>query len=166
MPKTKLENVIFTLIMATIMVYGMIVYNIMQNTGELTNATFLLAFRELPIMMPIAALLELFVVGRLAGKIAMTFMRPTDRPMFLILAISAIIVCMMCPVMSLIATLLFQKNPSFASWILTTGRNMPMAMFWQLCFCGPLARGIFGLLFGRTKQAAANEMPAVKNPAE
>ena len=28
MPKNKLQDVVFTLIMATIMVYGMIVYNV------------------------------------------------------------------------------------------------------------------------------------------
>ncbi len=33
MPKNKLEEVIFTFIMATCMVYGMIVYNIALNTG-------------------------------------------------------------------------------------------------------------------------------------
>lgn len=33
MPKTKFQNVIFTIIMATIMVYGMIVYNVALNTG-------------------------------------------------------------------------------------------------------------------------------------
>lgn len=43
MPKTKFQNVIFTIIMATIMVYGMIVYNVALNTGGVTNQTFLLA---------------------------------------------------------------------------------------------------------------------------
>lgn len=33
MPKTKFQNVIFTIIMAVIMVYGMIVYNVALNTG-------------------------------------------------------------------------------------------------------------------------------------
>lgn len=31
MPKNKLQDVVFTLIMATIMVYGMIVYNVALN---------------------------------------------------------------------------------------------------------------------------------------
>ena len=33
MPKTLLEKVVFTIVMATIMVYGMIVYNVALNTG-------------------------------------------------------------------------------------------------------------------------------------
>ena len=44
--------------MALIMVYGMIVYNVALNTGGVTNATFGMALHELPIMMPIAAILS------------------------------------------------------------------------------------------------------------
>ncbi|WP_242955318.1 hypothetical protein [Flavonifractor sp. An52] len=64
MPKTKLQNVIFTIIMAVIMVYGMIVYNVALNTGGVTNQTFLLALHELPIMAPIAFILEFFVTKK------------------------------------------------------------------------------------------------------
>ena len=38
MPKTLLEKIVFTIIMAAIMVYGMIVYNVALNTGGVTNA--------------------------------------------------------------------------------------------------------------------------------
>ena len=42
MPKTKFEDVIFTAIMATVMVYGMIVYNVALNTGGVVSGfTFL-----------------------------------------------------------------------------------------------------------------------------
>lgn len=54
MPKTLLEKVVFTIVMATIMVYGMIVYNVALNTGGVTNATFLMALHEMPIMVPVA----------------------------------------------------------------------------------------------------------------
>lgn len=33
MPKNKFQDVVFTIIMATIMVYGMVVYNVALNTG-------------------------------------------------------------------------------------------------------------------------------------
>ena len=39
MPKTLPEKIIFTIIMAAIMVYGMIVYNVALVTGGVTNAT-------------------------------------------------------------------------------------------------------------------------------
>lgn len=147
MPKTKFQNVIFTIIMATIMVYGMIVYNVALNTGGVTNQTFLLALHEMPIMVvPVAFVLEFFVVEKLASRIAFSFMRPTDRPQFITYAISLMIVCIMCPIMSLIATLLF-KEPSFGTWIHTFGCNFPMAMFWQMFYCGPLVRLIFRTIF-------------------
>ncbi len=146
MPKTRFQNVIFTIIMAVIMVYGMIVYNVALNTGGVTNQTFLMALHEMPIMVPIAFVLEFFVVEKLATKLAFTVVRPTDRPQIITYAISTMIVCIMCPTMSLIATLLF-KQPSFGTWIQTFGCNMPMALIWQLLFCGPLSRLIFRTLF-------------------
>jgi len=47
MPKNKFQEVIFTIIMVFVMVYAMICYNIVLNTGTMTNETFLLAFHEL-----------------------------------------------------------------------------------------------------------------------
>ena len=148
MPKTKFQNVVFTIIMAVIMVYGMIVYNVALNTGGVTNQTFLMALHEMPIMVPIAFILEFFIVEKLATKLAFTVVRPTDRPQIITYAISTMIVCIMCPTMSLIATLLF-KQPSFGTWIHTFGCNMPMALIWQLLFCGPFSRLIFRTLFSK-----------------
>lgn len=51
MLKNKFQEVIFTIIMATVMVYGMVVYNVALNMGEMTNQTFLIALHELPIKM-------------------------------------------------------------------------------------------------------------------
>ena len=154
MPKTKFQNAVFTIIMALIMVYGMIVYNVALNTGGVTNATFVMALHELPIMMPIAAVLEFFVVAKLATKLAFTVVRPTDRPQIITYAISTMIVCIMCPTMSLIATLLF-KTPSFGTWIQTWGMNMPVALIWQLLYCGPLSRLIFRTIFHKQLAAEA-----------
>lgn len=157
MPKTLFQKIVFTIIMATIMVYGMVVYNVALNTGGVTNQTFLLALHELPIMVPVAFILEFFVVEKLATRLAFTFMRPTDRPQFITYAISLMIICIMCPIMSLAATLLF-KEPSFGTWAHTFGCNLPMAFFWQMFYCGPLSRLIFRTLF--KKQLAAQNIPA------
>ncbi len=154
MPKTLVQRIVFTIIMATLMVYGMIVYNVALNTGGVSNQTFLLALHELPIMLPIAFVLEFFVVEKLAARLAFSFMRPTDRPQFITYAMSMMIVCIMCPVMSLIATLLF-KEPSFGTWVHTFGCNFPMAFFWQLFYCGPLSRLIFRTLFKKQLEKEA-----------
>ena len=40
MPKNKFQDVVFTIIMASVMVYGMVAYNIVLNTGSLENWVF------------------------------------------------------------------------------------------------------------------------------
>lgn len=146
MPKTKLQNIIFTLLMALVMVYAMICYNIALDKGGLSNEVFLLAFHELVIMWPVAVILELFVVEKLAFRIISP---ESAEPIFVILAISSMTVCLMCPMMSLIATVLF-KNPGseiIAAWFQTTVMNFPMALFWQIFFAGPCVRFVFRMLF-------------------
>ncbi len=156
MPKNKLEEVVFTAIMATIMVYGMIVYNVALNTGTVSKMTFLAACHELVFMAPIAFVLEFFVVSKIAGKLAFIVMRPTDRPQFITYAISICICCIMCPAMSLIATVLFKENVSFGTWVQTWAMNFPMAICYQMFYCGPFVRLIFRLIFrrGEAKQTA------------
>lgn len=152
MPKNKFEDVIFTAIMAIVMVYGMIVYNVALNTGgTVSDFTFLAATHELVFMAPIAFVLEFFVVSKLAGMLAFKVMKPTDRPQFITYAISICICCIMCPVMSLIATILF-KEPSFGTWIRTWAMNFPMAICYQMFYCGPFVRLIFRLIFRRGEE--------------
>ena len=147
MPKTKLQNIIFTLIMAFVMVYAMVCYNIALDKGGMTNEIFLLAFHEIPIMWPIACILEYFVVEKLSRKLAFRMVSPEDKPILITLAISSMIVCLMCPTMSLIATILFTHPGSqiIAVWIQKFALNFPMALCWQTFFAGPFVRNLFGL---------------------
>ena len=136
--------------MVFVMVYAMICYNISLNIGGMANHVFLDAFHELVIMGPVAFILDFFLYGRLSKKLAFRIVNPAeDKPIMIILAISSITVCLMCPSMSLVATLLF-KNPGkevIAIWLQTTALNFPMAFFWQIFFAGPLVRKIFGAIF-------------------
>lgn len=150
MPKTKFQDVIFTVIMVFVMVYAMICYNIVLNTGGMSCSVFLLAFHELVIMAPIAFVLDFFFVGKAAKKTAFRLINPQkDNPFFLVMAISAVSVMWMCPLMSFGATLLF-KNPGInliPVWLETTVMNFPMAFFWQMCYAGPLVRFLFRHIF-------------------
>ena len=164
MPKNKFQEVIFTLLMVFVMVYAMVCYNIALNTGGMSNAVFLAAFRELPIMMPIAFILDFFLVGNLAKKAAFRMVDvKTERPFHLILAISAVSVAWMCPLMSLAATILFQHpgKQIISMWLQTTVFNFPMALCWQLFFAGPLVRFVFGRIF-REKATAPAVQPTVE----
>ena len=147
MPKTLFQNVIFTLMMSFLMVYVMICYNICLNVGGMSNEVFLMAFGELKIMWPVAFVLEFFIVGKIAQKLAFTVMKPTDRPQFITYAISICICCIMCPIMSLVATILFKDQHTFGTWIQTWTMNFPMAICWQMFYCGPLVRLIFRTIF-------------------
>lgn len=136
--------------MVFVMVYAMICYNISLNIGGMANHVFLDAFHELVIMGPVAFILDFFLYGSLSKRLAFRIVNPAeDKPIMIILAISSITVCLMCPSMSLVATLLF-KNPGkevIAIWLQTTALNFPMAFFWQIFFAGPLVRKIFGAIF-------------------
>lgn len=160
MPKTKFEDVIFTIIMATIMVYGMVVYNVALNTGDVSGFTFLAALHELPIMVPIAFVLEFFVVSKIAAALAFSVMKPTDRPQFITYAISICICCIMCPIMSLAATILFKDTHTFGTWVKTWAMNFPMAICYQMFYCGPFVRLIFRSIFRRNEKAAKACAPA------
>ena len=151
MPKTKFQNVIFTLMMSFLMVYAMICYNISLNIGGMSNQVFLMAFSEMKIMWPVAFVLEFFVVGKIARMLAFTVMTPNDRPQFITYAISICICCIMCPLMSLVATILFKDTKTFGTWVQTWGMNFPMAICYQMFYCGPLVRLIFRTIFREKK---------------
>ena len=151
MPKNKFQDVIFTFLMAAVMVYGMVCYNISLETGGLRDEVFAMALGEWPIMTLAAILLELIIVGRLSKVVAFRLVSPAESgPTPIMLAISAASVWMMCPSRRLIATLLFKGGIQpgvLSTWIQTTFLNFPMALIWQFFFAGPLVRRIFGLLF-------------------
>lgn len=150
MPKTKFQDVIFTIMMVIVMVYGMVVYNISIDKGGLTNEVFALALGELVIMGVVGFVLEMFVAGPLSKKLAFRIVTPgKDKMIFVILAISAMTVCLMCPMMSFVATVLFKGVDSqiIAKWLQTSALNFPMALCWQIFFAGPFVRMIFRKIF-------------------
>ena len=146
MPKTKFQEIIFTIMMVFMMVYFMICYNIALNVGSMTNQVFLDAFHELVIMGPVAFILDFFIIGHLAKKKAFQIVN-------LDIAISIVSIILMCPCMSLAATLLFKNAGSqiIAIWLQTTVMNFPMAFFLQLCFAGPIVRFVFGKIFNENR---------------
>lgn len=170
MPKNKWENFIFTVIMAFVMVYAMICYNISLNLGGMSDKVFGMAFGELRIMWPVAIVLEMFVMERpvmFFTKRVVTRETPFAQTLIVRCAIT---VCLMCPAMSLVATILFKDFASagfISTWLQTLAFNFPMAMAWQIFYGGPFGRLCFRLLFRRKSQKnkAANTSKVV-NAAE
>jgi hypothetical protein len=164
LPQSKLQEVVFTALMVVVMVYAMICYNMALATGGLSTEILVGALRELAVMGPVAFVLDLAIVSRLAGRGAASIVDPERSPRFhMVLAISSVSVMLMCPMMSLVATLLF-ANPGdqlLAKWLQATALNFPMAFCWQVFYAGPLVRFLFGrgmlLVRGRASEKCALE---------
>jgi len=142
MEKSKLHHFLFTVAMAFIMVYAMICYNISLNIGGMTTTVFIMAFHELWIMWPIAIILELCFVERIAVNLAFKRLDKNTDSHRIQITISTMIVCLMCPIMSFIATLLFKDAGMefIAVWLETTVLNFPMALAWQIFYGGAAIR--------------------------
>ena len=63
MPQTKKQEIVYTVMMVCVMVYGMVCYNIALDVGGMQNFIFAAALSELPIMGVIGFLLDTFLVG-------------------------------------------------------------------------------------------------------
>ena len=160
MPKTKFQEVIFTIMMVFVMVYAMICYNIALNVGGLNTSVFLSAFHEFVIMAPVAFVLDFFFVGHIAKRTAFRIVNPEkENPFHLVIAISVVSVAWMCPLMSIAATILFKDAGSqfIAVWLQTIALNFPMAFFWQMLYAGPFVRFLFRQIFREREKAPAAE---------
>ncbi len=159
MPQTTMQRIIFTILMAGVMVYAMICYNIAIDMGAMTNEIFAIALHELVFMLPIAFILEFFIYEKLAIKMTFNLINPREsKPLAITLTISIMIVILMCPSMSFVATLLFDNPHSteiIAVWLQKTVVNFPMALGFQIFIAGPLVRTIFAKSLMRNKSIVA-----------
>ena len=76
MPQTKKQEIVYTVMMVCVMVYGMVCYNIALDVGGMQNFIFAAALSELPIMGVIGFLLDTFLVGPTAMRIATGLVHP------------------------------------------------------------------------------------------
>ena len=70
MPKNRLQETVFTIMMVLVMVYAMICYNIALETGGMKNFVFKAALGEFPIMIIAGFILDTFIAGPIARIIA------------------------------------------------------------------------------------------------
>lgn len=149
MPRTKFQEFIFTIFMATCMVCVMSLYNAALKMGELTYETFPRAFENFIIELPIAFVIAFFFGSKFARTLAFKVVTPDDRPILKTLAISTFTVCTMVPIMSAYAVLK-NNGPTYdfpLLWITAVCRNFIMAFPIQIFIAGPLVRKIFRTIF-------------------
>lgn len=164
MPKTKGQGVVFGIFMSIFMAYGMEVYNVAIKMGytlmpgglsNMKNEVFLEALKEAAYMWVFVFIFSNLFGNKLGHKISSKIIQPEkDNPFFITLMISACTVLVMCPTMSLVATVLFNiilaHQPLTqipAIWVGTVLKNFPMALFWNLFAAGPLTRLCFRTVF-------------------
>ena len=160
MPETKGEKILFGILMSVLMTGGMEVYNNAIQMGYATlpgglsnmrNGVFLAALGEVWYMCVIVFVISELFGNRIGHALASRIIRPgKDNPFFITLMISGCTVLIMCPTMSLVASILFNVCLGGAPvvqlpaiWVGTVLKNFPMALLWNLFAAGPLTRLIF-----------------------
>lgn len=167
MPETKLQEVVFALLMSFCMVLGMEFYNGSIQMEEWTRAVFPIMFGEMRFMLPLCFATSYFVMDKIAQKLMLRLVTPgQDKPILVVLVRSGITVSLMCPAMSFWATLIFHGiSLDFVNqWFGTVIRNFPMAFFWQIFYCGPLVWFLFGrIFFGRREKLFKKDLAKAAN---
>lgn len=127
------------------MIYGMEVYNAVLRSNEIGISIFMIPMQELLVLIVIVTSLQSVIGGPLARKLAFKIIDEKSGKMVTILTVSGITVCVMCPMMSLAAVLMFKRTGGniFPIWLSTFMINFPMALLWQLLVAGPVTRFTF-----------------------
>ena len=84
MPRTKKQEIIYTIMMVIVMVYGMVCYNIALDTKGMQYFIFGAALSELPLMGVVAFVLDTFIAGPIAKKITFRLFTPGQDKRFLL----------------------------------------------------------------------------------
>lgn len=160
MPHTKKQGLLFGLIMSYAMAYGMEVYNVAIKEGfnlnvggfsTMKNNVFWDALIEALYMGVFVFIFSNLWGNRIGGAFAARYTDPEkDNPYFCRVMRQAGTVAIMCPTMSLTASILFNlilaHQPLYelpAIWVGTLLKNFPMAFFWNMFAAAPFTHWLF-----------------------
>ena len=164
MPKTKKQGIIFGLIMSYAMAYGMEVYNTAIKDGfslrlggfsTMTNHVFLQALLEALYMGVFVFIISNLWGNRFGANCAQKVVDPQkDNPYFCRLMRQVGTVAIMCPSMSMVASILFNVILAHqaiynlpAIWVGTVLKNFPMAFFWNMFAAAPFTHWLFEKIY-------------------
>lgn len=170
MPKNKAQGVIFGILMSITMAYGMEVYNVAWKMGiptmpggfsNMTSDVFLGALVEASYMWLFVFLFSNLWGTRAGARLSSRLVDPEHDGAFLCgLVRSGCTVLVMCPTMSMVASILFNvilggmpvaQLP--AIWVGTVIKNFPMALLWNVFAAGPVSRLVFSKVFSHVGEA-------------
>lgn len=161
MPRTKKQGIIFGILMSLFMAYGMEVYNISIRMGynltegagfsSITYSVFVEAAKEAMFMAIIVFIVSNLIGNRVGERVMNKYCDISkDNPYFCRIMRQSGTVLVMCPLMSLIASIIFQIILGKQSigqlpviWIGTVMKNFPMAFFWNMFAVAPFVHWIF-----------------------
>ncbi len=166
MPETKFQRLIFALITVIITVPCFVFYCSSYEAGGFTVDIIKNSAIFIPIEFILAYLCEIFIGSPLSVKFALKAMPPQkNSPMMVETAIICTTVGIMCPLMSFLATILYNgiiavgiyHQISFSYfminfipiWLQKVVLNFPFALLSQLFFIQPLTRTIFRNIFAK-----------------
>ena len=157
MPQTTIEKLFFMALTVLISVLAFTVYNVAITIGSMSNKVFLLALREVPIEFALAFSIEAIFANKMSLRMASRIVDLNkDKEIVIILAITAMTICIMCPAMSFAATILYNgiNNEFISNWLQKIKNNFPFAFFTQIFFIGPFVRFVFKGVFRNKKNFA------------
>lgn len=164
MIRTKTQGIVFGILMSYAMAYGMEVYNVAIKEGvdlaagglsNMTNLVFWDALKEASYMGILVFLFSNLWGNRLGEAFSRRHCDPgKDNPYFCRLLRQGGTVAIMCPTMSLVASVLFNVVLGGAPWwqlpaiwVGTVLKNFPMAFFWNFFAAAPFSHWAFERLF-------------------
>lgn len=164
MPKNKTQGIIFGIIMSYAMAYGMEVYNVAIKEGvdlaaggfsNMTNIVFRDALIEALYMGVFVFIFSNLWGNRIGAVFAARHCDPEKgNPYICQLLRQTGTVAIMCPTMSLAASILFNVILAGAPlaqlpaiWIGTLLKNFPMAFFWNMFAAAPFTHWLFGKIY-------------------
>ena len=157
MPRNKLQDLTFTLLMVLLMVYTMTFFNTALETG-LTYQTFGLAFAHMWTEVAAAFVAQRYIARPLVHRL-MNHLFPDGEgsPRVHLIAMAGCTVMLMAPMMTLFVTFLHHGITADAPllWLPKLLVNFPFALFMQVFYIGPLVRVLFRALFGRSLRKTA-----------
>lgn len=146
MPKTKLQDLAFSVMMVIAMVYCMTLYNIAMEMG-FAYITFLIALKSMWIEAVIAFFVQRYVARPLVQKIVSRLVDIRETKQLMVTTLfSLVTVFIMAPCMTFIVNVLhhgFTKD-IILLWLPKLVINFPFALIIQTYFVGPFIRFLFG----------------------
>lgn len=159
MPRNLKEEIVFTAIMAGLMVFVMVCYNVVLVQG-FTEGFLLNSIKEYPGGLLVAIILDLLIIGPIAKGLAFKYIINDYMKKNVVLigiTISVMMVLGMVSCMSLFGMIMAHNlgGNVLATYGHTWIFNLIMALPLQLIVVGPIARGVLGKM-----QAAADKASA------